>query len=84
LIPFENSHSPPPPLHSIAFAGMFIYVPLATVTDILFQQTGSKTWGNVVVWCSLLIGQPIGIILYAKEFQRAAAEMVLLSTDSSV
>ena len=55
---------------------MLIYIPLAAVTDFLYQQTGSETWGNVVVWCSLVLGQPAGIILYAKGFQRLTGQGV--------
>jgi len=52
-----------------SIAGMFSYVPLAIMTDWLYKNTNmSKVWGNVIVWCSLLIGQPIGIILYTQDY----------------
>eukprot|EP00040_Diaphanoeca_grandis_P027825 m.159234 g.159234 ORF g.159234 m.159234 type:complete len:549 (+) comp31128_c0_seq1:227-1873(+) len=52
-----------------SIAGMFSYVPLAIMTDWLYKNTQmSKVWGNVIVWCSLLIGQPIGIILYTQDY----------------
>eukprot|EP00041_Stephanoeca_diplocostata_P012482 m.209253 g.209253 ORF g.209253 m.209253 type:complete len:582 (-) comp18972_c0_seq1:384-2129(-) len=50
-----------------SFVGMIIYVPLAYFTDFLYKNTRmTKTWGNVIVWCSIVLGQPMGIVLYAQ------------------
>lgn len=63
-------------IRGYAFAGMIVYVPLAWVTD-LIHGSGlvSETWGNVVVWTSLLVGQPLGVILYVEDYTKSAAAL---------
>ena len=49
-------------------------VPLAWVTDYIHRSgIVLETWGNVIVWASLLVGQPLGIILYCDDYAKLTA-----------
>jgi len=50
-----------------AFLGMLMQVPLSYAT-ILVSKKFSPTWGNVMVWLSLIIGQPTAIMLYVFDY----------------
>ena len=52
-----------------SFVGMIVYMPLALVTDTL-HKSGliPGVWGNTIVWATLLIGQPLGVLLYVEDF----------------
>lgn len=42
-----------------AFAGMLAQVPIAVITNYM-----EFPWGNVVMWISLIMGQPLAILMY--------------------
>jgi diacylglycerol O-acyltransferase-1 len=52
-------------LRAWAFTGMLSQIPLAMVTslDIMRGQPG-----NVVVWVSIILGQPIAILMYMHDY----------------
>jgi len=53
------------------FLGMFVQVPLIIVSRLLVKMIPPKNarrWGNVFVWFSLFIGQPLLEILYMREW----------------
>ncbi|KAK7114228.1 diacylglycerol O-acyltransferase 1-like isoform X2 [Littorina saxatilis] len=47
-----------------AFTGMLMQVPLAYVTG----KYMSGKWGNIVVWLSLILGQPVAILAYVHDY----------------
>jgi len=56
-------------LRGYSFAGMMVYIPLAAV-ETFAQHNGllNQQWGNVVVWTTLLIGQPLGVLMYVEDY----------------
>lgn len=52
-----------------SFAGMIVYVPLAAGTTMM-EKSGmlSEQWGNVIVWSTLLLGQPLGVLMYVEDY----------------
>jgi len=53
------------------FLGMFVQVPLIVASRILVNNLppqNAKRWGNVFVWFSLFVGQPLLEILYMREW----------------
>ena len=42
-----------------AFLGMLMQFPLVVASSFIKGQ-----WGNVFMWCSLIIGQPLAILFY--------------------
>lgn len=61
-------------LKGYSIFGMLGYVPLALMINTLYDVTNmSKTWGNVLVWLSLLIGQPAGMLMYAVSYRKLHA-----------
>ncbi|XP_022914284.1 diacylglycerol O-acyltransferase 1 isoform X2 [Onthophagus taurus] len=50
-----------------AFLGMMSQVPLSFVSRFMEQKVGPR-WGNVVVWGSLILGQPLCIMIYYHDY----------------
>jgi diacylglycerol O-acyltransferase-1 len=48
-----------------AFNGMLAQIPLSLVTDKLLR--GGRA-GNIVVWLSLILGQPMAILMYVHDW----------------
>jgi diacylglycerol O-acyltransferase-1 len=48
-----------------AFNGMLAQIPLSFVTDKLI---GGGRAGNIVVWLSLILGQPMAILMYVHDW----------------
>jgi diacylglycerol O-acyltransferase-1 len=52
-----------------AFCGMMAQLPLATVCKVIVGKNGERPrWGNVVVWASLILGQPLCIMMYYHDY----------------
>jgi len=52
-----------------AFAGMMAQVPLSWLCKIVVGMQGQRPrWGNVVVWASLILGQPLCIMMYYHDY----------------
>ncbi|KAK0075339.1 hypothetical protein PV326_011673, partial [Microctonus aethiopoides] len=50
-----------------AFLGMMGQIPLSYVSKYVEKQFGAR-WGNIVVWSSLIIGQPLCIMVYYHDY----------------
>ncbi|XP_043287985.1 diacylglycerol O-acyltransferase 1 [Venturia canescens] len=50
-----------------AFLGMMGQIPLSMVSKVVERNFGSR-WGNIVVWSSLIIGQPLCIMVYYHDY----------------
>ncbi|XP_019874244.1 diacylglycerol O-acyltransferase 1 [Aethina tumida] len=50
-----------------AFAGMMAQIPLSNVSKYVEKQYGPR-FGNIVVWASLIIGQPLAIMMYYHDY----------------
>lgn len=50
-----------------AFMGMMAQVPLSHISKFMEIKCGPR-WGNVVVWASLIIGQPLCIMIYYHDY----------------
>ncbi|XP_004345614.2 acyl-CoA:1,2-diacylglycerol O-transferase [Capsaspora owczarzaki ATCC 30864] len=48
-----------------AFAAMMGQIPLAVITERFFKNS---QYGNVVVWFSLVLGQPIAVLMYVYDY----------------
>ncbi|VDO80770.1 unnamed protein product [Heligmosomoides polygyrus] len=56
------------PLHTFrlwAYYGMMAQIPLSLLTDYVIK--GGRA-GNVVVWLSLILGQPLAILMYVHDW----------------
>ncbi|CAG7824121.1 unnamed protein product [Allacma fusca] len=52
-----------------AFCGMMAQLPLATLCKVIVGRNGERPrWGNVVVWASLILGQPLCIMMYYHDY----------------
>ncbi|XP_021956008.1 diacylglycerol O-acyltransferase 1 [Folsomia candida] len=52
-----------------AFGGMMAQLPLSALCKFVVGQNGErKRWGNVVVWASLILGQPLCIMMYYHDY----------------
>eukprot|EP00051_Salpingoeca_urceolata_P006328 m.83956 g.83956 ORF g.83956 m.83956 type:complete len:528 (+) comp14781_c0_seq3:165-1748(+) len=62
-----------------SFLAMVVQVPLAIVNDRYLRGTA---YGNIVVWASLFVGQPVAIMLYMNAYKesQAASAAVLAET----
>ncbi|XP_018023397.1 diacylglycerol O-acyltransferase 1 [Hyalella azteca] len=49
------------------FIGMVLQVPLITVSQTVARTLGCR-WGNIIVWSSLILGQPLGILVYFHDY----------------
>ncbi|XP_014212742.1 diacylglycerol O-acyltransferase 1 isoform X2 [Copidosoma floridanum] len=50
-----------------AFIGMMGQIPLSILSKYVQKHWGDR-WGNIVVWASLIIGQPLCIMMYYHDF----------------
>ncbi|XP_031827704.1 diacylglycerol O-acyltransferase [Nomia melanderi] len=50
-----------------AFMGMMGQIPLSILSKMVEQYWGAR-WGNIVVWASLIIGQPLCIMMYYHDY----------------
>ncbi len=50
-----------------AFLGMIVQVPLIFFTRLLEHRVGPRA-GNICVWLSLIIGQPLAVMMYYHDF----------------
>lgn len=50
-----------------AFLGMMAQLPLAYFSRFLEINVGER-WGNVCIWASLILGQPLAIMTYYHDF----------------
>merc|ERR1712212_736510 len=50
-----------------AFLGMFSQIPLMRISTFAQERMGNR-WGNVIVWMSLIIGQPLAVLMYYHDF----------------
>ncbi|XP_063234799.1 diacylglycerol O-acyltransferase 1 isoform X2 [Bacillus rossius redtenbacheri] len=50
-----------------AFTGMMGQIPLSYVSRMMEKKFGPR-WGNIVVWSSLIIGQPLCIMMYYHDY----------------
>lgn len=48
-----------------AYYGMMAQIPLSFLTDYIIK--GGRA-GNVVVWLSLIVGQPLAILMYVHDW----------------
>lgn len=52
-----------------AFSGMMAQLPLSYVCKVVVGANGERPrWGNVVVWASLILGQPLCIMMYYHDY----------------
>jgi len=60
--------SVPLQVHKVyAFTGMLLQVPLIFVSRWLETRLGPRA-GNICVWVSLIVGQPLAIMMYYHDF----------------
>jgi len=50
-----------------AFLGMALQVPLMEISSFAQRHMGNKA-GNIIVWMSLIIGQPLALLMYYHDF----------------
>ncbi|XP_046687317.1 LOW QUALITY PROTEIN: diacylglycerol O-acyltransferase 1-like [Homalodisca vitripennis] len=50
-----------------AFLGMMAQIPLAIICRKIETKYGSR-WGNIIVWSSLIVGQPLCIMMYYHDY----------------
>lgn len=50
-----------------AFMGMMGQMPLSALSKLVERHWGAR-WGNIVVWSSLIIGQPLCILMYYHDY----------------
>ncbi|KAI4482330.1 hypothetical protein M0804_008881 [Polistes exclamans] len=50
-----------------AFLGMMGQIPLSSLSKLVEKKLGPR-WGNIVVWSSLIIGQPLCILIYYHDY----------------
>lgn len=50
-----------------AFMGMMGQIPLSVLSKMAERYCGAR-WGNIVVWASLIIGQPLCIMMYYHDY----------------
>lgn len=50
-----------------AFMGMMAQIPLSFVSKFMEKQYGPR-WGNMVVWASIILGQPLAIMMYYHDY----------------
>jgi len=50
-----------------AFLGMMSQIPLSFLSTFLEKNVGER-WGNIMVWASLILGQPLCIMVYYHDF----------------
>ncbi|KAL3282766.1 hypothetical protein HHI36_005933 [Cryptolaemus montrouzieri] len=50
-----------------AFTGMMSQIPLSSLANYVQKRFGSR-WGNMIVWSSLILGQPLCIMMYYHDY----------------
>ncbi|CAG4944799.1 unnamed protein product [Colias eurytheme] len=50
-----------------AFLGMMAQPPLSVISKFIEKKLGSR-WGNIIVWSSLILGQPLAIMMYYHDY----------------
>lgn len=50
-----------------AFVGMMAQIPLSFISKLLEKNVGER-WGNMIVWASLILGQPLCIMIYYHDY----------------
>lgn len=50
-----------------AFMGMMAQIPLSFVSKFMEKQYGARC-GNIVVWASIILGQPLAIMMYYHDY----------------
>ncbi|CAG9566885.1 unnamed protein product [Danaus chrysippus] len=50
-----------------AFLGMMVQPPLSIISKLVKAKVGSR-WGNIIVWSSLILGQPLAIMMYYHDY----------------
>lgn len=50
-----------------AFMGMMGQIPLSEVSKYMEKNYGPR-WGNIVVWASIILGQPLSIMMYYHDY----------------
>lgn len=50
-----------------AFMGMMGQIPLSKLSRYMEKSWGPR-WGNVVVWASIIMGQPLCIMMYYHDY----------------
>ena len=51
-------------LRFYAFSGMIAQIPLAIISGLINKITGRSNFGNMIVWLSLICGQPVACLMY--------------------
>lgn len=50
-----------------AFLGMMAQPPLSVISKLVQAKLGDR-WGNIIVWSSLILGQPLAIMMYYHDY----------------
>lgn len=50
-----------------AFMGMMAQLPLSAISKYMQKKFGPR-WGNMVVWSSIILGQPLAIMMYYHDY----------------
>ncbi|XP_047544973.1 diacylglycerol O-acyltransferase 1 isoform X1 [Vanessa atalanta] len=53
-----------------AFLGMMAQPPLSVISRVVEKKLGAR-WGNIIVWSSLILGQPLAIMMYYHDYALA-------------
>ncbi|VVD02138.1 unnamed protein product [Leptidea sinapis] len=53
-----------------AFLGMMAQPPLSVISRFIGKRFGAR-WGNIIVWSSLILGQPLAIMMYYHDYALA-------------
>ncbi len=73
-------------LHKVFFVKEIswkILVPLIVLSKVIttvLPPVNAKRWGNIFVWCSLFLGQPMIEILYIREFFEENADFFCVNS----
>ncbi|KYM80726.1 Diacylglycerol O-acyltransferase 1 [Atta colombica] len=66
-----------------AFMGMMGQLPLSVLSKMAERYYGAR-WGNIVVWASLIIGQPLCIMMYYHDYVVTHFGEILLEDYSTI
>lgn len=50
-----------------AFMGMMGQIPLSYLSKFMEKYYGPR-WGNIVVWASIILGQPLAVMAYYHDY----------------
>ncbi|XP_071527892.1 diacylglycerol O-acyltransferase 1 isoform X2 [Panulirus ornatus] len=68
------------PLHMYkigVFLGMMVQIPLGYISTKVESKFGPR-WGNMIVWSSLILGQPLGIMVYYHDYMVKTLDPTML------